>query len=71
MITLDKIQARISEEIKNSKLSQTEIAKAIGVNQSQISCYLHGKKMPALDTFANLCQVLDVSPAYLLGINND
>lgn len=71
MITLDKIQARIAEEIKNSKLSQTEIAKAIGVNQSQISCYLHGKKMPALDTFANLCVVLDAEPEYLLGIKDD
>ena len=71
MITFEKIQARIAEEIKNSKLSQTEIAKAIGVNQSQISCYLHGKKMPALDTFANLCVVLDASPDYLLGIRDN
>ncbi|MDE6850079.1 MAG: helix-turn-helix domain-containing protein, partial [Clostridia bacterium] len=51
-------------------LSQSEIAKQAGISQQQVSCYLLGKKMPALDTFAKLCQILNADPAYILGLTN-
>ena len=70
MIMLVQIQERIAEAIRKSGLSQTEIASRLGIKQTQISCYLHGKKLPALDTFANLCEVLDVDPAYILCLTN-
>ncbi len=66
MITLAQIQEQLKQAIKQSGMTQTEIAKKIGIKQSQISCYVHAKKMPALDTFANLCEVLDVDPAEIL-----
>lgn len=66
MILLQDIQKRLAEEIKHSGLSQSEIARRIGVCHSQISCYVHGKKMPALDTLANLCKLLDVDANYIL-----
>ena len=66
MITLSNIQERIIEAIKQSGLTQSELAKKLGIKQQQISCYVLGKKMPALDTFANLCKVLEVDPAYIL-----
>ena len=71
MIVLSTIQTKIAEAIRQSGLSQTEIAKRIGVTQSQISCYLHGRKLPALDTFANLCVALDADPAWLLGVKDE
>ena len=70
MITLEQIQQKLAEAIRQSGLTQTEIAQQVGIKQSQISCYLHGKKMPALDTLANLCIVLDVDPAEILCIRN-
>ncbi len=66
MITLEQIQKRLSEEIKNSGLSQTEIAKRINVKQPTVGQYLSGRAMPALDTFANLCVALDLNPAEIL-----
>ncbi len=60
MITFEHIRTKIQEAIKQSGLTQTELARRLGVKQSQISCYVHGKKMPALDTFANLCAVLEL-----------
>lgn len=66
MITLKQIQERLAEAITQSGLTQNEIAKRLGIKQSQISCYIHGKKMPALDTLANLCKVLDVDANYIL-----
>ncbi len=68
MITLDIIQKRLAEAIRHSGLSQTEIAERLGVNPSQISCYVHGKKLPALDTFANLCAIIDVNSNDILAL---
>lgn len=66
MITLLQIQQRISEAISNSGLTQTEIAKALGISQQTVSHYLKGDKMPALDTLANLMKLLDVDANYIL-----
>ena len=66
MITLEKIQKRLAEAIKQSGLSQSEIARRLGIKHPQISCYVHGKKLPALDTLANLCKILDVDANYIL-----
>lgn len=68
MIELKDIQKRLREEIKNSNLSQKEIAKQLGINPSTISKYLRLDKFPAIDTFANLCEVLDVSADEILGL---
>jgi len=55
---------------KQSGLTQVEIAKKINVSQQMISSYLCGRNLPALDTFANLCVILDVDPSYILGIED-
>lgn len=69
MIILFDIQKKLAEAIKSSGISQTELAKRIGVKQPQISCYIKGKKLPALDTFANLCAVLDLDANEILCID--
>ncbi len=70
MTTLQQIRERLIETIKQSGQTQTALAKQIGVGQQTVSDYLHGKAMPALDTFANLCAVLDADPAYILCLTN-
>ncbi len=70
MITLEQIRARLIEAIKQSGMTQTEIAKKIGIIQQSVGQYLSGRAMPALDTFANLCAVLDADPAYILCLTN-
>lgn len=70
MITISEIQKRLREAIKNSGLSQTEIAKQLGITQSTVSKYMRRDKYPAIDTFANLCKILDVSSDDVLGIND-
>lgn len=66
MVTLDQIRGRLQEAIRQSGMTQTELTKKTGVIQQSIAQYLSGRAMPALDTFANLCAVLDVDPAYIL-----
>lgn len=66
MINLEQIQKRLAEVIRQSGMTQTAIAKSINVSPSAVAHYIMGDKMPALDTLANLCKIIDVSPAYIL-----
>ena len=66
MITIENIQKRLAEAIKQSGMTQNEIARRLRISHVQISCYVHGTKMPALDTLANLCKILDVDTNYIL-----
>ena len=69
MITLAQIRLKLQAEIKNSGLSQSEIARRLGIRSQTVCNYVSGKKMPSLDTFANLCKVLDLDPAEILCLN--
>lgn len=60
MITLYQIQSKIINAIKQSGYTQSELARRLGIGQQTVSEYLRGKSMPALDTLANLCAILDV-----------
>ncbi len=67
---LQQIQARLRESIKQSNLTQKEIAKAVGVSAQTISKYMKKDIFPALDTLSKLCILLDVSADYILGVKN-
>lgn len=69
MIEIRQIQEKLIEALKSGNITQTELANKIGVKQSQISCYLHGKKLPALETFANICAVLDLDANEILSVS--
>ena len=70
MITLDKIQKKLADAIINSGYTQVELGKLVGVKHPQLSCYIHGKKMPAIDTLANLIAVLEADPADILCLDD-
>ena len=70
MITIDNIKIRLKETIKHSGKTQKEIAEKLSVTQSCIAHYVKGDIVPALDTFANLCKVLDVDANDILCIND-
>jgi len=66
MITTLEISQKLAEAISQSGLTQTEIANRIGVKQQQISSYLKGHTLPALDTLSRLCTVLDLDANEIL-----
>lgn len=70
MITLEKIQVKLREAILQSSITQTELAIQLGVSQPTVSHYVKGDKFPALDTFANLCKILDVDTNDILCITD-
>ena len=70
MIKIEDIQKRLREEIRASGMPQKVLAERLGINPSTVSKYLRLDKYPALDTFANICDVLDVSADEIFGLRN-
>ena len=68
MIILEDIRNNLIEVIKMSGMTQTEIAKRLNIRQQNIAQYLSGRAMPSLDTFANLCVILDLDANEILNI---
>ena len=68
MIKIEDIQKRLREAIEYGTLSQKEIAEKLGINPSTVSKYMRQDKFPSIDTFANLCQILDISADEILGL---
>lgn len=68
MITITEIQKRLREAIQYGNISQKELAERLGINPSTVSKYMRLDKFPALDTFANICQILDISADDILGL---
>ena len=69
MINLDKIRVKLLEAIKQSGMSHTQLASLIGVCHQTIGSYLYHNRMPALDTFAKLCAVLDLDANEILCVD--
>lgn len=56
------------EAIQYSNITQKELAEKLGINPSTVSKYMRLDKYPSLDTFANICQILDVSADEIFGL---
>ena len=70
MITLDEVRKNIIEAINLSEMPKSEIARKLNIKQPTLSQYLSGRAMPSLDTFANLCVILDLDANEILNIKN-
>lgn len=62
---------RFREVINNKDITQTELSKITGITQSSISDWLNGKYSPKQDKIDILAKALGVSPAYLMGWEDD
>ena len=69
MIQLEQIRINIQKAIRQSGMTQTELAKKLNIYQSAVGQYLSGRAMPALDTFAKLCAVLDLDANEILCVD--
>lgn len=65
-----KFTERFNELLKDCGKTQVEIAKEINVSKQCVTDYKSGKSFPSLETLCLICQCLDVSSDYLLGISD-
>ena len=66
-----KFTERFNELIKISGKSQAQIAKEVNIPKQCVSDYKSGKSVPSIQTLYLLCQCLDVSADYLLGLTDE
>ena len=70
MITIKNIQDRLRKAIKTSTFTQKELAEKLNLHPTAVNKYLRDDVYPSLETFANLCQILDVSADEILGLKD-
>lgn len=63
------MQNRIKDLRKEKNLSQTDIAKALGVTRQAISLYEKGNRELKLETWQKLADYFNVSVPYLQGLD--
>lgn len=63
------------EKLRESRtvlnLSQKQLADRINAKPNSVSDWENNKNKPTLDTMELLCRVLNITPNYLLNINNN
>ncbi|MBR2070082.1 MAG: helix-turn-helix transcriptional regulator [Clostridia bacterium] len=69
MIVIDEIRQNLISELKQMDMTQKELGQKLNISSVAVNHYLNQNKLPALDTFANLCVVLDLDANEVLGIN--
>lgn len=62
------IKTRLAEEIKNSGMTNKEIAVAIGVNIAMITKFKKLLKLPSITTLSKICEVIGADANYILGL---
>lgn len=58
---------RIKEARKNKGLSQQQLGDMLGVSKVSVCGYETGTRIPTLDNFLQLIEILDLTPDYILG----
>jgi len=66
--TMDFIEI-LRDIMLDYNLNQTELAKKIGVKQSQVSEWLKEKSKPGYDNLKQICLALDISTDRLLDLD--
>jgi len=66
----NKLSIRLNEILKEKNISQIALAKKIGMSQGVVNNYCTGKREPSLDVLISICQVLNESSDYLLGLED-
>lgn len=65
-VDYDKIGLRISQRRHELKMKQNYLAEVTDLSNNNISNIENGHSIPSLETFAKICEKLDVTPDYLL-----
>ena len=64
------IAQRIKDLMKSEKLTQMQLARALGVGQSSVSDWINAKSEPSIENLWKLADFFDVSVDYLIGRTN-
>ena len=63
--------ARLTQALQSRHKTAKELAAACGVTVASISAYTRGLNLPSITVLIKICQTLDVSADYLLGLQTE
>ena len=66
---MELIKDRIAEALSVRDMLPIDLARRAGIDKGSISKYLKGDVLPKQSRIAAMANVLDVSPAWLMGYN--
>lgn len=62
--------SRLNIVLRAKKMQNKDLAKMVGVSDSNVSKYLYEKTYPSLPALVQIAKVLNVSTDYLLGLTS-
>lgn len=68
---MDTFTNRFNEVLKLEQTNQANLANKIGIARQCITDYKSGKSFPTIQTLARICDTLEISSDYLLGLEDD
>lgn len=68
---IEKFSYRLTVLLEENNMSQTQLAKKIGISNVTICRYLTCERIPRLDVVTKIASVFNVSLDYLLGLSDD
>jgi transcriptional regulator with XRE-family HTH domain len=57
-----KVGAIIKEKRREKRLTQVQLAERLSIGKSTLACYETGARGMDLDTFFEICRILEVNP---------
>ena len=67
---MNKFKDRLNYCLKQNNISQTKLAKMIGMSQGVVNNYCTGKREPSLDVLMKICVAFNESSDFLLGLED-
>ena len=63
---INNMGMRIATRRNNLQITQRTLSQKLNISNNHLCAIEHGKAVPSLDIFVNLCVELNISPNYLL-----
>lgn len=69
-MSIDFFGTRLKAVRKSKDFTQLELANRLEVSKGTVSAYEQGLSLPSLETLTRICDILNTSADYLLGITD-
>lgn len=70
-MTLNLFSENLKAVRKSKHLTQMDLANRLGLSKGTVSAYEQNLSHPSVETLVKICNVLDTSADFLLGMSND